>query len=56
MSPLVLSAVLFAALLHATWNAMIKVSGDRLIIMGVTTATTSLLALPILFYIPPTST
>ena len=52
MSPLVLSAVLFAALLHATWNAMIKVSGDRLIIMGVTTATTSLLALPILFYIP----
>ena len=52
MSPLVLSAVLFAALLHATWNAMIKVSGDRLIIMGVTTSTTSLLALPILFYIP----
>jgi drug/metabolite transporter (DMT)-like permease len=52
MSPLVLSAVLFAALLHATWNAMIKVSGDRLIIMGVTTATTSLLSLPILFYIP----
>ena len=52
MSPLVLSAVLFAALLHATWNAMIKVSGDRLIIMGVTTATTSALALPLLFYLP----
>ena len=52
MSPLILSAVLFAALLHATWNAMIKVSGDRLIIMGVTTATTSLLILPILFYLP----
>ena len=31
---------------------MIKVSGDRLIIMGVTTATTSVLALPILFYLP----
>jgi drug/metabolite transporter (DMT)-like permease len=52
MSPLILSAVLFAALLHATWNAMIKVSGDRLIIMGVTTAATSVLALPILFYLP----
>jgi drug/metabolite transporter (DMT)-like permease len=52
MSPLILSAVLFAALLHATWNAMIKVSGDRLIIMGVTTATTSLLVLPVLFYLP----
>jgi drug/metabolite transporter (DMT)-like permease len=52
MSPLILSAVLFAALLHATWNALIKVSGDRLIIMGVTTATTSILVLPILFYLP----
>ncbi len=52
MSALVLSAVLFAALLHATWNALIKVSGDRLIIMGVTTATTSLLAIPILFFLP----
>ena len=52
MSPLIFSAVLFAALLHATWNAMIKVSGDRLIIMGVTTATTSLLVLPVLFYLP----
>ena len=52
MSPLVLSSVLFAALLHATWNAMIKVSGDRLVIMGMTTATTSILALPILFYLP----
>ena len=31
---------------------MIKVSGDRLIIMDVTTAITSVLALPILFYLP----
>lgn len=52
MSPLVLSAVLFAALLHATWNAMIKVSGDRLIMMAVTTATSSLLVVPILIYLP----
>ena len=52
MSPLVFSAVLFAALLHATWNAMLKVSGDRLVIMGVTTASTSLLVIPILFLIP----
>ncbi len=52
MSPLVFSAVLFAALLHATWNAIVKVSGDRLIIMGLTTATTSLLVLPILLFLP----
>ena len=52
MSPLVFSAVLFAALLHATWNALIKVSGDRLVIMGVTTATTSVLVIPLLFLLP----
>jgi hypothetical protein len=52
MSPLILFAGLFAALLHAILNAMIKVSGDRLIIMGVTTTTTSVLALPILFFLP----
>ncbi|MEX0962834.1 MAG: EamA family transporter [Pseudohongiellaceae bacterium] len=52
MSPLVFSAVLFAALLHATWNAVIKVSGDRLVVMAMTTATTSLLVAPILFYLP----
>ncbi len=52
MSPLVFSAVLFAALLHATWNALIKVSGDRLVIMGVTTAITSVLVIPFLFLLP----
>lgn len=52
MSPLVFTAVLFAALLHATWNAMIKVSGDRLVIMGVTTATTSALVAPLLLFLP----
>lgn len=52
MSPLVFSAVLFAALLHAVWNALIKVSGDRLVIMAVTTATASLLVIPLLFLLP----
>lgn len=52
MSPLIFGAVLLAALLHAVWNALIKVSGDRLVIMGVTTATTSLLSIPLLFYLP----
>lgn len=52
MSPLIFGAVLLAAALHAVWNAVIKVSGDRLVIMAVTTATTSILALPFLFYLP----
>lgn len=52
MTPLVLSAVLFAALLHASWNAVIKVSGDRLVVMAITTATSSLLVIPFLFFLP----
>ncbi len=51
MSPLILFARLFATLFHTVLNAMIKVSGDRLIIMRVTT-TISVLALPILFFLP----
>ena len=52
MSPLIFGAVLLAAALHAVWNALIKVSGDRLVIMAVTTATTSILVIPLLFYLP----
>jgi len=52
MSPLIFGAVLFAAVLHAVWNALLKVSGDRLVIMGITTATTSILSIPFLFYVP----
>ena len=53
MSPLILGAVLFAALLHAVWNALIKVSGDRLVVMSVTTATSALLVVPLLLILPP---
>lgn len=52
MSAAVISAVLLAALLHAIWNAMIKVSGDRLVIMAVTAFATALLALPFVLLLP----
>ena len=52
MSPLIFGAVLFAALLHATWNALIKVSGDRLVIMAVTTVSASIMVFPLLFLFP----
>lgn len=52
MSGLIFGAVLFAAFLHACWNALIKVSGDRLVIMAVTTAATSILVIPLLFLLP----
>lgn len=52
MSPLILSAVLLAALLHATWNAMIKVSGDRLVIMGLTAFLSAVFAFPLVLAFP----
>jgi drug/metabolite transporter (DMT)-like permease len=39
--------VLLAALLHAGWNAMVKASGDRLILMAWIAASTSLIAAPL---------
>lgn len=52
VSPLILSIVLVAALLHAVWNALIKVSGDRLVIMGVTAFGGALLAFPFVLILP----
>lgn len=52
MSLITFFVVLVAALLHATWNALIKVSGDRLAIMAVITGSTSLLVIPLLFVFP----
>lgn len=58
MSAVIFTVVLGAAFLHAVWNALIKTSGDRLVIMAVTTGSASLLVLPFLFLFPfpaPTS-
>jgi len=52
MSTLVLAAVLFSALLHASWNALIKISGDRLVIMAIMTATSTILVIPFLILLP----
>ncbi|MEX0943810.1 MAG: EamA family transporter [Pseudomonadales bacterium] len=43
--------VLLAALLHAVWNAMVKASGDRLILMAWIAASTSLIAAPLAFFV-----
>lgn len=56
MSPFILTAVLFAALLHAIWNALIKISGDRLVIMAVTAFATSVLAIPFVLLLPAPAT
>lgn len=53
LDPLVLSLVLAAALLHATWNALVKAGGDRLAVMALVSAAPGLVAAPALFFLPP---
>lgn len=43
----VTAAVLLAALLHAGWNALIKIRGDRLLVMALMTLCGSLVSLPL---------
>ncbi len=53
----VVGAVLFGALLHASWNAMVKSSADKALDTAVIHLVGSVLALPLLFAVglPPTS-
>src|SRR5262245_9101339 len=45
-------AVLFAAMLHAAWNAMVKRGGDALVDMALLTLAASVLSLPLLPLVP----
>ncbi len=53
MEPLVIVMVLAAAVMHAVWNAFIKIGGDRLMTLAVVTAMSGLLALILLLLGPP---
>lgn len=53
MSIEVAAIVLLAAVLHAGWNALIKISGDRIAVMAVMTLAGSLLSLAILPFVEP---
>jgi drug/metabolite transporter (DMT)-like permease len=55
LSASVTALVLLAALLHACWNAMVKSTGDRMVMMGWIAGTTSLIALPLVFFVEPPS-
>lgn len=48
----VVALVLLAALFHASWNALVKVNGDRLAVMALITAGSGLICLPILPFLP----
>ena len=52
MTATVLAIVLLAALLHALWNALVKVSGDRAITLGLVALGHCLPALALLPFVP----
>jgi drug/metabolite transporter (DMT)-like permease len=52
LEPYVIALVLFAALLHASWNAVVKSSADRLVSLGVVMLGGSILAVPFVFVLP----
>jgi len=49
VDPLVLGLVLAAALLHASWNALVKAGGDPFVRLAVVNAVGGLCAVPLLF-------
>jgi drug/metabolite transporter (DMT)-like permease len=53
MDPIVLSLVLAAALLHASWNALVKAGGDPFVRLAVVAAVGGLCALPLLLFVGP---
>jgi drug/metabolite transporter (DMT)-like permease len=53
LTPLVFTVVLGAAILHATWNALVKHGGDPFLRLAVVNLTGSAICLPFLFLIDP---
>lgn len=49
---LTIGLILFAAMLHASWNALTKAGGDPLISVTVVTGTGGLCALPLMLWLP----
>jgi drug/metabolite transporter (DMT)-like permease len=52
MTPTVVLLVLFAACCHASWNAMIRMRGDKLVSITLLVTAAGLMALPGLFLVP----
>jgi drug/metabolite transporter (DMT)-like permease len=52
MTPAITLAVLVAAFFHASWNAIIRMRGDKLVAMALLVTASGLIALPGLFLFP----
>lgn len=57
MSAIVISLALFAAILHATWNAVLRTGADRLWTVTVMTFAMTIVAMPfaVILPLPPAS-
>jgi drug/metabolite transporter (DMT)-like permease len=53
MSAIVIGLALFAAVLHATWNAFLRNGADRLWTVTVMSIASSVAAIPFIFILPP---
>jgi len=53
LEPGVLALVLLAAVLHASWNALVKTGGDRLVVTTLVMTAASLPCAVALFFLPP---
>ncbi len=53
MTPIIVALILGAALMHASWNALLRGGADRLWSMTVMCAVSTLTALPFLAFLPP---
>lgn len=52
MSAFVATAVLFAALCHASWNALLRMRGDKIVAITLVVMGAGLPAIPLLFFFP----
>lgn len=53
MSPVVIGLVLFAAALHATWNAVLRGGADRLWSITIMSCAAGVVAAPAILFLPP---
>ncbi len=52
MEPILIAAVLLAALLHAGWNALVKVAGDRLVVLTAVSMGQGIFGLLLIPFVP----
>ena len=53
MTPFVTLAVLLAAFFHASWNALIRIGGDKIVAITLLVSAAGTLAFPLIFFFPP---